>query len=163
MIPKTLRNFNAYVDGVGYIGIVQEGTPPALALQVEEYQGGGMIAPVDISMASVEKMNFDLTFKEFNPAILGLFGHDDVPLTLRGAMGPDNEAVIIETRGLIRSTNQDGWKPGKDSAVLKIEATPTYYKQTVNGEEVIEIDAVNMIFRSGGIDHLAGMKAALGA
>ncbi len=162
MIPKTLKNFTAFIDGVGYAGLVQEGTPPALTLQVEEFQGGGMVAPVDISMGSIEKMNFELTLKEFNPTVIGLFGQDDVPLTLRGAIGPDNEPVIIETRSLIRALNQDGWKATGDSAVLKIEATPSYYKQTVNGEEVIEVDAVNMVFRAGGVDHLAGMKSSLG-
>ncbi len=162
MLPKTIRNFNAFVDGIGYAGQVSEGTPPTLALQTEEYQGGGMVGPVDISMASVEKMEMTLTFKEHNPAILGLFGHDDVALSLRGAAGPENQAIIIETRGLIRQEEQGDWKAGDEGAALQITVTPHYYKQTIDGETVIEIDKVNMVFITGGVDHLANMKAALG-
>ncbi len=162
MLPKTLRNFNAFVDGIGYAGQIAEGTPPALTLQTEEYQGGGMAGPVDISMASVEKMEMSLTFKEHNPAIIGLFGRDDVAVSLRGAAGPENQAIIIETRGLFRANEQGDWKAGNEGANLKVDMTPHYYKQTVNGETVIEIDKINMIFVAGGVDHLAGMKAALG-
>ncbi len=162
MLPKTLKNFNVFIDGTGFAGIVQEGSPPPTVLKTEEIMTGGMIAPVDVSMGSVEKMEFEITLKEFRASVLGLIGQDNIGVTLRGAIGPENEAVIIETRALIRDLNQDGWKAGDDSAVLKIGLTANYYKQTINGEVVIEIDALNMIFKAGGVDHTANMKSALG-
>lgn len=162
MLPKTLKNFNVFIDGVGYAGIVEEGSPPPIVLKTEEIMNGGMAAPVDVSMASVEKMEFELTLKEFSAKVIGLIGQDNVGVSLRGAIGPDNEAVIIETRALVRDNNQDGWKAGGDSAVLKVGLTANYYKQTINGDVLVEIDAVNMIFNAGGVDHMAGMKTALG-
>lgn len=162
MLPKKLRNFNGYLDGIGYAGLITEATPPEIALQVEGHQAGGMVAPVDISMASVDKMTLEFTIAEYNPAIMGLFGKSDTPFTLRGAIGPDNVPVIIQTRGLMINLGQGTWKAGGESDPLKVQSTLTYYKQTIDGEDLLEIDAVNMVFVSGGEDLLAGMKAALG-
>ncbi len=160
-IPKTLKNFTAFVDGVGYAGLIEEGTPPVLALRTEEWSGGGMAGTVDIPMGQVEKMEFDLSLKEYNPAIVGMFGHADLPVTFRGAQGPEGEAIIYECRGLMRETDLGGWKAG-ESGTLKVSFTATYVKLTIAATEAVEIDVENMIFKSGGVDHLAAIRQALG-
>jgi len=161
MLPKTLKNFTVFIDGVGYAGIVEEGTPPKLAMKVEEFQGGGMIGAVDIPMGSVEKMEFEITLAEYNPAVMGKFGHNDLPVSFRGAQGADNEAIKVETRALLREIDQGGLKAA-EKGQLKIAFTASYYKMTVAGADVVEIDMENMVFKSGGVDHAAGMKKALG-
>ena len=47
MLPKILKNFNVFVDGLGYAGRVEEITLPKLTIKTEEYQGAGMSAPVE--------------------------------------------------------------------------------------------------------------------
>ncbi|MBK1616805.1 hypothetical protein CKO44_25580 [Rubrivivax gelatinosus] len=38
----------------------------------------------------------------------------------------------------------------------------SYYRLTLNGEVLIEIDLVNMIENVGGVDRMAAVKSALG-
>jgi P2 family phage contractile tail tube protein len=161
MIPKTLKNFTCFIDGVGFAGLIEEGALPKLALMVEEYQGGGMAGPVDIDMGSVEKMEFELTFSEYNPGLMGLFGRDDLQVSLRGAQGNDNEAVIVETRGLFRELDGGSWKAGEKGS-LKCAFTAKYLKMTVASDELIEVDIEGLIFKTGGVDRNASMRTALG-
>lgn len=161
MIPKTLKNFTMFVDGFGYAGKVTEGAPPKLALETQEFNGGGGGGTVDIPMGSVQKMEFEWTLAELNPDVIGLFGQSDVPVTFRGVQGAENDAVIIETRVLMREVDQGSWKRG-DMSALKIAATATYFYEEIASQVVVEIDVENMIFIAGGFDHMAEIRAALG-
>lgn len=160
-LPKSLRNWTVYVDGVGYAGKVKEGTVPKIALKTFEYSGGGMIGTVDLQTGSVEKIEFDLTIGEVNPALIGLVGAEDTPITFRGAQGTDHEAVIVETRSLLKEADPGSWKSGEE-ATLKLSATASYYKMTVGSATVLEIDVVNMVFKRNGVDVLAALRTALG-
>ena len=63
MLPRTLKNFQLSVDGVGYAGRVTELTPPTLSTKSEEYRAGGMDAPYYIDMGS-EAMEAEFTVSE---------------------------------------------------------------------------------------------------
>lgn len=165
MIPKKLKNFTAFVDGVGYAGRVEEIEPVKFKLKTEEYRGGGMDAAIDIDMG-MEKLETTLTFAEYTPELfmqLGLVDGADVPLTLRGAIQGTGEAeeVIYQVRGLFHELDSGTWKAG-DNSTLKASVTCTYVKLTISGREVIEIDVENMVRKIGGVDQLAGQRQALG-
>jgi len=162
-LPKTLRKFAAYVDGVGYVGKVVAGTPPKLTLKTEEFIDGAMVAPVDISTGQTEKLVFVLTMKEMAPDLYKHFGQADKGFTLRGAQGfgADAEAVIYQMRGLLTELDSGEWKPGGETQ-LKLSFTARYLKLSIAGTELIEIDAINTIFKVGGVDQLAADRAALG-
>lgn len=160
-LPKSLRNWTVYIDGYGYAGVVKEGTVPKIALKTFEYSGGGMIGTVDIQSGAVEKIEFDITLGEVNPAVLGLIGVENTPISFRGAQGSEYEAVIIDTRSLLKEGDPGGWKTGEE-ATLKLSATASYYKLSVAGSSVIEIDVVNMVWKRLGVDLLATLRSALG-
>lgn len=164
-LPRKLKKFTAWVDGTGYLGKVQELEPPKLSLKTEEYRAGGMDAPVEIDMG-MEKLEANATFAEYSPELFEKFGvveGKDVPFTFRGAIRANAEAdeVILEMRGRIRELDTGTWKAGDDST-LKIAIALRYYKVTIAGEEVIEIDPVNMIRKIGGVDQLETERSALG-
>ncbi|MBE0529546.1 MAG: phage major tail tube protein [Rhodospirillales bacterium] len=161
MLPKTLKNFTVFVDGVGYAGRIEEGAPPKTTLDTQEFAGGGMAGTVDIPMGTVAKMEFEFTLAEMNPDVIGKLGQADVPITFRGAQGTENEAVIIETRSLIREPDLGTWKRG-DKNTLKIAATASYYKLSIAGSDVIEVDVEAMKFVVRGVDQLAAVRTALG-
>jgi hypothetical protein len=120
-----------------------------------------MAGTVDIPMGTVAKMEFEFTLAEMNPDVIGKLGQADVPITFRGAQGTENEAVIIETRSLIREPDLGTWKRG-DQNTLKIAATASYYKLTIAGADVIEVDVEAMKFAVRGVDQLAAVRTALG-
>ncbi|CCO22228.1 phage major tail tube protein [Maridesulfovibrio hydrothermalis] len=164
-LPKKLKKFTAFVDGIGYLGKVQELELPKLSVKTEEYRSGGMDAPVEIDMG-MEKLEATATFAEYSPDLFKKFGvveGEDVPFTFRGAVRADAEAeaVIIEMRGRIRELDMGTWKAGDDST-LKVSIALRYYRVTIAGTDVIEIDPVNMIRKIGGTDQLASERDALG-
>ncbi|MGK2740531.1 phage major tail tube protein [Tepidicaulis sp. LMO-SS28] len=164
MLPKTLRDFSGFIDGVGYAGRIKEGTPPTIALQVEEYLAGGMAAPVDIDMGAMEKMECSMTFSETSRALLSHIGKPDVPLTLRGAQRGPNvtaESVIYQMRGLLREITPGTWQRGSVPD-KQLTFTAHYLKVSVADQPVIEIDAENMVRWIAGTDQLADVRRALG-
>ncbi|MCE3232500.1 MAG: contractile tail tube protein [Rickettsiaceae bacterium] len=165
MIPKILKNFNAFVDGRGYAGRVDEIVLPKLTVKTEEHRAGGMDVPVEIDMG-MEKLEAEITFAEYDAQLFRLFGLTDgnaVSLTLRGAIQADGEAepIVINLRGSFRELDAGTWKAG-DKATLKCMVAVRYYRLTVSGDSVIEIDAENMIRIIGGEDQMVSIRQAIG-
>lgn len=164
MLPKILKNFNVFVDGRGFAGRVDEITLPKLTIKTEEYQGAGMSAPVEIDMG-MEKLEMDLTFSEYDQELFKLFGltnGSEFALTIRGALQGtgDTSPVVINVRGYFKEMDFDSWKPA-EKATLKCSVACNYYKLTIDGVELIEIDPVNMIRNVNGIDQLSEVRQAL--
>lgn len=164
MLPKILKNFNVYVDGRGYAGRLDELTLPKLTIKTEEYQGAGMSAPVDIDMG-MEKLEMDLTFAEYDKELFKLFGltnGSEIGLTIRGALhgAGEPEAIVINVRGFFREMDFDSWTPAEKTS-LKCTVSCTYYKLSIDGNELIEIDPVNMIRNVNGSDQLSKFREIL--
>lgn len=165
MIPRTMKNFNLFVDGRGYAGRVDELTPPKLALKTEEYRAGGMDAPVELDMG-METLGMEATLSEYDPEILKLFGLTTgavKQITLRGALEGDSGVVpvVINVRGAIKEIDLGNWKAG-DKTQKKISIACRYFKYSQDGQELVEIDVENMIRKIGGVDQLAAQRKALG-
>lgn len=160
-----LKNFHLLVDGRGYAGQVDEYTPPVLNIQTEDYRGGGMDAPVAISMG-MEKLETSFALIAYDKDVLALWGvaqGSEVPMTVRGALESHSGTVtpVVHTmRGKIRSIDSGTWQAGQKPQ-LKFTLDLTYYKLEHNGQVVHEIDVVNMVRTINGIDVLAEIRGAL--
>ena len=164
MIPKTLKGFQVFIDGVGYAGKVEEGAPPPIELRTEEVDNGGLAGTVDVFMGQVAKMEFEITLSEINPDVSKLIGRSDVPIAFRGAIGNETSGittVLIDTRCLVKKSEIGAFKAG-EKGTQKFTLTANYYKETIDGTETVEIDVQNMLFKSGGVDHMADIRSALG-
>ena len=165
-LPKTLKNFNVFVDGRGLAGVASEVNLPKLSLKTEEHRAGGMDAPTQIDMG-MEKMECDFTLSEYNPEVLKLFGllvNSPTHLTLRGALvGGAGEVtpVVVNLWGNIKEVDPGSWKAGEKTQ-CKFTVALTYYKLTIGDEEIHEIDTDSMIRVIGGVDQLAAVREAIG-
>jgi phage tail tube protein FII len=190
MLPKTLKNFTAFVDGRGYAGRIDEVTLPKLTIKTEDFRAGGMDMPVAVDMG-MEKLECDLTFAEYDPELFALYGlvntstnttasalqgfglgdaasmlkTNNVSLTLRGALQEPGKVeaipLVINLRGFMREIDFGAWRAG-DKATLKVTMDLMYYKLMYNRQDLIEIDPENMIRKINGVDQLASQKEALG-
>ena len=165
MIPRVLKNFNLFVDGRGYAGRVDEVNLPKLVLKTEEHRAGGMDAPIELELG-MNKLECDLTISEYDPEILKVFGLSNeaqVGLSMRGAL--DGEAgvtpVVVTLTGAWRDLDFGNWKAG-ERAPLKVSVALRYYRLTIGGEDLIEVDVENMVRKIGGVDQLAEMRGAIG-
>jgi hypothetical protein len=165
MIPKVLKNFNLFVDGKGYVGLVEEVGVPKLAIKTESLQSGGMDLPIELDMG-MEKLECNFSLTEYDPAVIKQFGLSDgaqVALTMRGAL--DNEQgvtpIVLTLKGAWKDLDFGSWKAG-DKSSLKANVNLRYYKLEIGGEEQVEIDAENMIRKIAGVDQLEAHRTAIG-
>lgn len=166
-LPKTLRNFNLFVEGFSLAGMAEEITLPKLSRKMEEYRGAGMHGPIDLDMG-LEKLELDFSLKEYNKEILKSFGvHDASGVGLRfvGAIQNDAdtakaEAVEVTVRGRWKELDFGSVKTG-EAATLKVTMPLTYIKYDCNGETLMEIDLIAGTEVIGGVDRLAELNTIL--
>ena len=165
MIPKILKNFNLFVDGRGYAGMVEDLTLPKLAAKMTELFSGGMDVPIDLELG-MDKLECSFSLCEYDVDTIVQFGLNDgaqVPLTLRGAL--DNESgvtpMVITLRGAWKDMDFGNWKVG-DKPSLKVSISLRYYKLEIGGAEMVEVDVENMVRRINGVDQLEATRSAIG-
>ena len=166
MIPRVLRNFNVFVNGVGYAGRVTEVELPELSVKTEEHRAGGMDGVAELDMG-LEAMSAKLTFAEYAAQVIGLWGNMDgnaARIQLRGALQRDGETaipMIVDLHGGLKKNTPGSWKAG-DLATNEVEMAVRYLKIVMADTTVVEIDIDNMIRIVNGVDQLASIRAAMG-
>jgi hypothetical protein len=166
-LPKKLKAFNLFNNGESYIGQVAEVTPPKLTRKMEPYRGGGMNGPVDIDMGQ-EAIVLEWTCGGLMRSVLQQYGVtqvDGVQLRFAGAYRAEDTAkpdtVEIVVRGRHKELDFGNAKPGDDTA-FKVSTSCTYYKLSINGQTIIEIDLLNMVEIVNGTDLLTELRNAIG-
>jgi uncharacterized protein len=165
--PRVLKNMNLFVDGRGYAGRVDEITLPTLSLKLEEHRAGGMDIPVDLDMG-MEKMEASVVLSDYDPDVFrsfGLLDSNGIPVTVRGATqrqgNPQVTPVLVRMIGGWATIDPGNWTPGEKNTTT-LTCTLSYFNLTIAGEELVEVDAINMIRRINGRDQLAAQRSALG-
>ena len=166
MIPQVLSNCNAFVDGISFAGDVPTLSLPKLTQKTDDYQGGGMLSPVEIAMG-LEKLEAAFTTNGVRRESLKYFGLVDQTACnivfrgafkgLRGVVTP----VIVTMRGGIKEVDMGDWKPA-DKAEIKHAVKLVYYKLEIDGRVMYEIDPLNMVMVVDGVDQAAAERSALG-
>lgn len=166
-LPRKLKNFNVFYNGDNYIGRCAEVELPKLTRKLEEFRGGGMNGPVEVDLGN-EKMEINHTWGGFEAETYRQFGVptvDSVLMRFTGAYQRDDtaevDAIDIVVRGRHTEIDPGSAKAGDDTE-LKVKSSISYYKLTVNGEVLIEIDHVNLVEVINGEDRLADIRTALG-
>lgn len=161
-----IKNLNLFVEGKGYAGKIKQGTPPKFNLITEEFRGGGMSGPVELTMGH-EALTMGFQLIDFSPDILSLWRIREgfsFAYNLRGGMEDIDgnvRPIKWECRGKIKSLDAGDLVAGT-SATLTVDVALSYVKVTHNGKVVNEVDVVNMVQIINGVDLLQGMRDALG-
>lgn len=168
-LPHKLKNMNLFNDGNLYRGKAKSVTLPALGRKMEAYRGGGMNGPVkaDLGMSD-DGIQLEWKLGGLDLIVLKQFGAvnaSGVAMRFAGAFEQDDtgevSAVEITVRGRHESIEMGEAKPGEDTEHT-IKTTCTYYKLTVDNEDIIEIDLLNFIEKVGGVDMLEKQRSAIG-
>lgn len=166
-MPAVLKNFAVFVDGVSYAGEVNEIALPKLKRKLEAFRSGGMNmeAKTDQGMEALEA---EITAGGWLKDVLKQFGWtgvNGVPLRFAGAVQRDDtgmySSVEIFMRGRWEELDMGSGKAG-DKTEFKAKLALNYYRLVWDGEEICQIDAINMIERFGGVDNLELVRLILG-
>ncbi|AKG08078.1 major tail tube protein [Moraxella bovoculi] len=169
-LPKKLKMMNLFNEGNSYLGQTGEVTLPKLGRKLENWRGGGMNGSVKVDLGLSDDITefgwklggIDLTVLEqfATPTVSGL------GLRFAGSYQQDDTgettAVEIVVRGRHEEIDLGSAQSGEDTEVT-IKTIWSYYKLTVNGKVVIEIDIPNMIENVNGKDMLSEHRKNIGA
>lgn len=165
-LPYVLKNFGIFADGISWIGQAETIKLPKLSRKTDEYRGAGMDGSVEVDLGS-EKLEMEIELAGFHKAAYSQYGGTIAGRMWRyaGAYAQDDtnqiQAVEVVTRGRYKEIDPDSAKGG-DKSKTTYKASLTYYKLTVDGEVLVEIDHPNFIFNVGGVDMLAAQRKAIG-
>ncbi len=168
MYPAMIKDGEAFVDGSGYFGKVQELGLPSLTVKTEEIQAGGMIAPMDVSMG-LAKLEASLKLYEWNEDVIKKFdtvNNKAVQLAFRFAAEREDaseQLTPIEVHLHGRFINLEFSAFSKSAAVpLDVTVAVNYFRYVSNNQDLVEIDIPNMIYKINGDDRYAQRRDALG-
>lgn len=167
-LPKILKYFNTFVDGNSFIGEAESITLPKLTQKLEKYRGAGMPGSVSINLGlDDDALSLELSMGGLVPALTKKLGGTISGTALRfaGAFQQDDSEDFIkyevEVTGRLKEEDSGDNKQGEVTKV-KYSMECVYYKLTVDGEEVFEVDIINMIYKVDGKDLLEKARQAIG-
>ena len=165
-VANLVRNINLYIDGTQYAGQLSSVTPPDLALVIDEYRGGGMDMPIPVDRG-MEMMSAELVLRSYDANAINKFGIKNsavVNYTVKAAL-EDTAGVVVpvvmEMRGRITNVSRSPFEGQGEVPETTISLGLTYYKETINSVDEIEIDPVNFKRVISGVDQLADIRAAV--
>lgn len=166
-LPRKLKNCNLFNDGNNYLGQIEEVTLPKLSRKMEDWRGGGMDGAVQADMGQ-DNIELQWTAGGVLDTALRQYGVTRVGgclLRFAGAFQRDDtgdvDAVEVVVRGRHKEIDFGSAKPG-DHTQHKFTTACSYYKLSMNGSVLVEIDLLNMVFNVGGVDRLADQRRAIG-
>ena len=166
-LPRKLKNFNVFNDAQSFLGLVPEVTLPKLTRQMESYRAGGMNGPVKLDLGQGE-LEAELTLGGMVTQVFQQYANsrvDGILLRFAGAYQEDAtglvSAVEVVMRGRYEEIDPGNAKVG-DNNDMKVKLALSYYKITIHGAEIIELDLTNMVERVNGVDVLAEQRKAVG-
>ncbi|MBF7958298.1 MULTISPECIES: phage major tail tube protein [Rahnella] len=166
-LPKKLKYLNLFNDGNSYLGLVSSLTLPKLTRKLENYRGGGMSGSVAVDFGlDDDALTLEWSIGGLDELVLQQWGStSDIPLRFAGSLQRDDtgdvSAVEVMMRGRHKEFDFGEYKQGEDTET-KVTTQCTYFKLTIDGKELIEIDTVNMVEVVNGVDRLAEHRTALG-
>ena len=168
-LPKKLKHFNLFNDSNLYGGIAKTVTLPKLGRKMEAYRGGGMDGPAKADLGfSDDGIVLEWTLGGWDLVALRQFGAvraDGVMLRFAGSVQRDDDGGVSSVEIVVRGRHEEidfgEATPGEDTE-HKISTACTYYKLSVDGEVITEIDFLNFVFTVDGEDLLAEHRKAIG-
>ncbi|MCP1116936.1 phage major tail tube protein [Robbsia andropogonis] len=166
-MPRVLKGFNLFHNAVNFTCQTKEITLPKLSRKMEEYQGGGMSGPIQIDYGQ-EAIQLEWTCAGFVRDVIAQYGitkHDGVLLRFAGGYQAEDTDAFDSVEIVVKGRHKEidlGSAKAREQSDFKVTTVASYYKLSVNGEELLEFDFVNMVERINGNDVLAGLRKAIG-
>lgn len=165
-LPSKLKMMNLFENGTSWLGECAEVTIPKLEMDMDMWRGGGSMGElpwskgqkaIDVEWKAGGWMR--APFRQWGAAAI-----DAVQLRWVGAFQNiqtgSAEKVEIVARGQYTEIDPGKGKPGDDTE-QSYKLACVYYRLEHNGVVDLEVDFLNNILVSGGIDRTAELRAIL--
>lgn len=170
IIPEKVVNYMLYADGSRSLTALVDVDLPDIQFMSETISGAGISGEIDsTTLGHLQAMTMGLNFRTLIDQNYHML---------------EQRAYNLEIKAGLQSTDQNSGKiiPGKYRIMVKgypkgftqgkigvgkptdskQEFSVNYLKVEYDGEEVLEVDKINMIFKVKGTDYLTDTRAAMG-
>ncbi|SHO50069.1 phage major tail tube protein [Anaerocolumna xylanovorans] len=167
-IPTVLNNFNTYGAGRKYVGVSSEVALPSFENMTETIDGAGIAGEIEEAIeGAFGSLETETTFQNISREYFD-FVTQTGNITYRGSMQVlntstqtnDCEGLVVTTRGKVKSFELGSLKKG-GKGEPKVVREVTYIKITIGGENVLELDKFNMIWKLNGVDRLQKIRSQI--
>lgn len=162
-------NYKVYKDGRDFIGITQHDAP-AISAVVAEVKGAGIGGSVELPVQGlVQSMSMTLNFRDITPQTKLILTPEAHHIELWAAIqdtDPKTGQFVVQQHKLIYraipKTNTVGkFVPG-ETQDRAIEFSVLYYREIYDGQDIVEIDPLNNVYRVAGKDANSDVRKAIG-
>lgn len=168
-LPRKLKQMNVFNEGQSYVGECTSITLPNLERKMEAYRAGGMNGSAKIDHG-LDENALQVKWKTggYTQQVVQQMGTTTASGVLlrftqgfqRDDVGTfDNVEIVV--RGRHSSLDRGEAKVGEDTE-WDITTECVYYKESINGEVLVEIDLLNMIEMYSGVDRMEALRRAIG-
>lgn len=168
-IPEKLINFRVYQDGTDLLGVA-DAQLPSLEAMTDTVKGAGIAGEVESpNLGHFGSMTVSINWRTVTANLTGLAVQKAHQLDLRGAQqvydAAKGEYAVKPLKVVVKAIPKkvDLGKldvgAGQDSSW---EGEVVYMKVLIAGEEKIELDKYNYIYKVNGTDYLAEVRKGLG-
>ncbi|MEE9946538.1 phage major tail tube protein [Pseudomonas sp. p106] len=168
-LPRKLKNLNTFHDGVSYMGITKSVTLPVLGRKMEAYRGAGMNGPVKADLGfSDDGLQLEWKIGGVDDQVIKQFANQSASglmIRFSGSYQRDDTAAVSTVEVVVRGRHETidmGEAVSGEDTEHTITTTCSYYKLTIDGSVLVEIDLLNFIENVNGVDMLAAQRRAIG-
>lgn len=168
-MQEVYANFKVYEDNRDFLGIA-EATLPDLTYLTQTLTGAGIAGNIERSVVGhFDAMTLGLTFHIFSETAIRLAEprehqidlriarDEEDPVTRRKATNSIRHSFLVEPKSVGGGTVSPA-----STANISGQYAVHYWKTTINGKRVMEIDPEHMICYINGRDYLAPTRGAIG-
>ena len=169
-VPEKMINYRVYGNnGADYLGVV-DAELPSIEAMTETISGAGIAGEVDSpTLGHFGSIKLTLKWRTVNKKFIEFAAQQAHDLDLRsanqvydaGSGTYSEEAVRITCRAVPRNLALGSLVVGK-SADSSTEFEVLQMRVYIDGNEVLELDKYNFIYRVNGVDYLKGVRGSLG-
>lgn len=164
-----MTNANVYVNGTSHLGKVEEINLPEITHILSEHKALGMVGKFEL-FSGVDKMELTLKWNAFYADVLKAFADPRKALNLqvRSSLETYNsQGLLTEVpcvaylTGYAKNFPAGNFKQ-QDNIEASSKMTLTAYKLEIDGNPIIEYDAMSNIYMVDGVDIFANYTANIG-
>lgn len=165
-----LTNANIYLDGGSMLGRAEEIELPVLQAKMADHKALGMVGSIK-AFVGFEKLEGKIKWSSLYPDALRKTANPfrSVQLQVRASVetyaspGRTEERPVVALLTVTFKSLPGGNYKQHENVELESEFFATYFKLTVGGEDITEIDVLANIYKAAGQDVLATYRSHLGA
>jgi P2 family phage contractile tail tube protein len=163
-----VTNAGIYLESDSFVGKAEEITLPSIKAIMSEHKALGMMSKVEF-FAGLEKMEGKIKFNSKYAEAVKIFANpiDFKKLQVKYLLTNISAGGPVGSKGLVIMTIQSkgieggAFKP-QDNVEISADFNVLYYKETIGGVTVVEVDVLANIFKVGGKDLSQEFRAAVG-